>query len=167
LQFDNQPVCTVAAGWKIPLTWTQLTFLNPNSYAITLTYFYGSNSVSFSGLIQSQNLKTYTLGCFGLKASGNYNGQAVTIAGGSIVLGVGATLKISGVNNGNTRKTIIFNVQLPNNGTGSLNVQDANGCNLFDVLYSQIIALDTGSDFIIVGSGAAVTFDIAEIYYQS
>ena len=114
---------------------------------------------------------TFALGNFGLTASGNYNGQTLTLQAATIkqppgiLLGTGINnaLKVAGVYNNKIRKGIVFSN--PAGGTAlNIYVADANGAGAITLTPGVSIYLETSSPFQVYCPSAGAIVNVTEIY---
>ena len=172
LQFDAEAPFPCQGGYRFTQTFGTATALNPTTIAITVVIAVGTTGIDYIGTNQVKVASTYALGNLGLNASGNYNGQAVTVVVNNGLVCVKLTypqvLTISGLNNGHQRKGLVFtNGGTSGSSTNSLVIADANGNACFPIQPSVSMYLESDATFTVWSPSGTVYFSILELYYAN
>jgi len=174
MQLDANSLFQVEGGFKFTENYQTVTFINPNTWPITIGYYVGTVGVEYVGTNQVKDALTYNVGNFGLTASGVYNNQAITISAAQATnncIQIGAApIKITNLNSGHQRRSIVLtNVALPG-APAAYTLFDANGCAMFNSTNNGGSALFMDSDLMSISNGGGANnawVQIKETYYAN
>lgn len=146
LQFDGQLPTTCQTGFQIGGTFKRLTFTNPNTISIAITFYVADEPITYVSNNEVGVQSSYSVG---------HGSISLPASGGSQAF--------SGSNNGQRRKQIVVHNLAANL---SIQIQDGSG-NIFDELSaSQEWTFESDAAFIIYNPNAsAVSVTVGETFY--